>query len=764
MRPYCGFAFASRIRPTLLPTAMKLLVATVAVLFCIVTHGAAMERELSESVGDSASGEDLNDLVGSGGVDTGSSGEGILEPLEPLTPPPPETPPPPPSPPPPGNPPLPPSPPPFAPKAFKAEIDMTLQPSATEGKTVADVTAACLAATGAASGNSSSSSAVVTVIKSSTLGVSVSAGTNLSSSHLEAIETSTCARRSPGCHVSIASSRRIRRLRGEIGGGRALQTSVVQFRVALPLDALNASLSANATNATKLTDDLVASISGALGESVSVEEPLVTVTIVTIDVVLPGAAAEAATAISSGLTAAAITTAVATSLGVAETYVDVSEAAIVFPPNPPPAEPPPLEPPPPSLPPAAPRADVVTVSFVAAGDVSDFTTDKKVAILSALSTAAGLDAVPDGANLTVTAASVLVEATLPMESAAAASAATLSLATAMPSASAATALFASAGISGLVLESIPTIASSDTLASDAGFSCGGGDAGTCAVCPSGKYKQLISAWNYRCDACEACGPGLARHGCGGESAGTCLACTKSTYKNAPGHWDTQCSQCQPCAAGLYRVNCGWDNPGTCTACLPGKYKLSLGEWDARCSDCASCGAGTYRTSCGGDSSGSCATCPPGSFKAAGPPFWWEQTCGPCLPCDRGFQREGCSGGSPGACASCEYGKYKEGQGAWDTLCQPLPACQPGEQRIGTTTDFVGSCAQCTSGTYKPTAGDWNSTCAPCDGCGPGYFRTQCGGSRAGQCSACPTGMHKSSSTSGACDACEACEPGYSLEL
>ena len=59
----------------------------------------------------------------------------------------------------------------------------------------------------------------------------------------------------------------------------------------------------------------------------------------------------------------------------------------------------------------------VLVAFTTNGDVSDFDDTRRTKILSALSSAAGLGATPPArSNLTITAASVLIEASFPVAS------------------------------------------------------------------------------------------------------------------------------------------------------------------------------------------------------------------------------------------------------------------------------------------------------------------------------------------------------------
>lgn len=655
--------------------------------------------------------------------------------------------------------PPPPSAPPFPPLSFKADIAVSLTSAATAGKSAAEVAAAILNATGAASDS------LVVISKRSTLGVSLPADAD-PHSHLSAVESAACAGKPAGCAVSIATGgRRMQDVRGS--GSRRLQSTQVTFVVEVPVGA-GESLDDNATAAAALTSALTSSLTTALGAPVTVATPIATSTSVTISVVIEGSADSAQAATASSLGATAVTTALATSLGVDASTLSVAEPQVLFPPRPPPSTPPPSppSPPQPQSPPAPPPPppSIVRVSFTASGDVSDFTPERKTAILAALATAAGLGSVPLGANLTVTAASVLVEAALPVASAAESAAAVSSLSAAMATPSAASAMFASAGVTALTVETAVTVAAvaPGFIPIQSPSSCGMSTSGVCEYCMHGTYKAVYSPWDYRCNNCEPCAVGSSRFACGGDTAGYCLACAKGFYKDATAYWDTQCTPCPSCTAGAYRVGCGADSVGMCVGCPTGKYKDGPYEWDSRCSSCEHCAAGAYRYGCTGSSAGTCESCPSGQFKAAGPPSWWEQPCSHCLPCPAGYQLEGCAAGSPGTCVQCAHGKFKPEQGAWDTLCQPLEACPPGEVRLGAFAYFGGTCARCESGFYKVDTAAWNTTCTACEACGPGTYRTFCGDASAGRCSDCPHGMNKPATHPGACVACEQCSPGYVL--
>ena len=105
-------------------------------------------------------------------------------------------------------------------------------------------------------------------------------------------------------------------------------------------------------------------------------------------------------------------------------------------------------------------AVVVTVRFEASGTVEDYDDEKKASMLRVLVTAAGLPAGTSG-TLTVTPASVIIEAAFDVPSAADAEAALSSLSTEISSAAALTQLFADAGIVGVTVESLPTFSQAE---------------------------------------------------------------------------------------------------------------------------------------------------------------------------------------------------------------------------------------------------------------------------------------------------------------
>jgi len=156
-----------------------------------------------------------------------------------------------------------------------------------------------------------------------------------------------------------------------------------------------------------------------------------------------------------------------------------------MPPPSPPSPPPPSFPPAPPLPSPSPSTSTSTstspppstspllasppsgsrhllqVSLLLSGEVSDYTTeDTSRRVLEAFASAAGLPSVPLGATITFTPASVLLQASFPVASAAVASSAAATLGAAMGSAAAATSVLAAAGVPGLAVISAPTITGS----------------------------------------------------------------------------------------------------------------------------------------------------------------------------------------------------------------------------------------------------------------------------------------------------------------
>ena len=113
---------------------------------------------------------------------------------------------------------------------------------------------------------------------------------------------------------------------------------------------------------------------------------------------------------------------------------------------------------------------IFEVSFTASGAVEDYDTYKRQTMLDALARAANLasagQSAPSGSELSVTAASVNVVAKFPVASSAAASSASSAFAGWVTSASDLTQLFASAGLTGLTVESTPVTSTYSSSGND----------------------------------------------------------------------------------------------------------------------------------------------------------------------------------------------------------------------------------------------------------------------------------------------------------
>ena len=107
---------------------------------------------------------------------------------------------------------------------------------------------------------------------------------------------------------------------------------------------------------------------------------------------------------------------------------------------------------------SSPSNSDLRVSFTAAGDVSDFTDAHKTTVLNTLSTAAGFAAVPAGATLDVTSASVRFVATFPDLDPSELALAKAKLADKMADQASAQALL-EVGLAAIVVESAPMVQS-----------------------------------------------------------------------------------------------------------------------------------------------------------------------------------------------------------------------------------------------------------------------------------------------------------------
>ena len=289
------------------------------------------------------------------------------------------------------------------------------------------------AATGA------SETAPLVIRRLSRLAMQLPAGAAAGAENIEAVRVRVCAGRADGCAVAVLSpadggggdgGRRRRERRLESGG------VLITYEIGVPVAAAEA-LGANASYGAALTNMLTGALEELYGAgAVTVAAPIVTELSVSVDVTLEGTPSAAAAATASTLSAPIVAATLASALGIEVSALTVAEPAVVFPPRPPPSRPPPSPPspptppppsppppsppspptpPPPSLPPPAVPfgSTVVRIRFVVGGDVADFDAARRSQLLGALADAAGLSAIPVGANLTVSAASVSVDATSP---------------------------------------------------------------------------------------------------------------------------------------------------------------------------------------------------------------------------------------------------------------------------------------------------------------------------------------------------------------
>ena len=181
--------------------------------------------------------------------------------------------------------------------------------------------------------------------------------------------------------------------------------------------------------------------------------------------------------------------------------------------DPPPASPPipsPPLPPPPHQPPAevlpsppSPPATgfSVVVAFTASGDIADYTHAKMAAITDVVASEAGLTSAMH-ASIKVTSASVSIEVSLPVASSAEAAAAAALLSTPFSSAAAATQLFASRAasshpeLSGLTVESSPTVVEHQPPPVEEPSSSGGGLLGAAAGAGAAAIFFIVILFMY----------------------------------------------------------------------------------------------------------------------------------------------------------------------------------------------------------------------------------------------------------------------------
>ena len=136
---------------------------------------------------------------------------------------------------------------------------------------------------------------------------------------------------------------------------------------------------------------------------------------------------------------------------------------------PPPTDPPPPEPPaPPAPPPSAPQV-ILTTSFVASGDVSDYDETTQDAIKAVVATEAGVD--PSQVTLSISAASVLITATITVLETDGASVTTTLGDGIFQNAEALTTALTDAGVSGVTVATIESAPAQPCTRACAGTTC-----------------------------------------------------------------------------------------------------------------------------------------------------------------------------------------------------------------------------------------------------------------------------------------------------
>jgi hypothetical protein len=278
----------------------------------------------------------------------------------------------------------------------------------------------------------------------------------------------------------------------------------------------------------------------------------------------------------------------------------------------------------------------------------------------------------------------------------------------------------------------------------------GPDGGTCTICESGKYKDVIGDFDCtdcpdnstslagseaqtdcKCDKgfsgsdggqCTACQAGTYKNIIGSDS---CLACEAGKYQNLPGQ--SKCSDCpvnmtsNPGSTDLFYCKCnvGFTGPdgGQCTACSAGTYKNIIGS-----DSCLACKAGTYQNLSG---QSECSNCPVNKSTTGA-----ESNSIEDCKCDVGYYATGSS------CDQCHEGTYKSEVA--DTDCILCP--------VNTYSDTRGTitCRNCpsNSNSYEGSTQSYDCKCnagfsgpdgETCNECPVNTFKTIIGPSECIQC-------------------------------
>jgi hypothetical protein len=292
----------------------------------------------------------------------------------------------------------------------------------------------------------------------------------------------------------------------------------------------------------------------------------------------------------------------------------------------------------------------------------------------------------------------------------------------------------------------------------------------CQPCAKGKYKPEEGAGDCRGCPLDSTTSGSGsiditdckcRRGYTGTNGGTCTICDSGKYKDVIGNSDcincpansnspngsTQSSDC--------KCDVGFSGPdgGQCTACQAGTYKTKTGS-----SSCEECDIGKYKPNAG---IGYCSSCPLDSTTSASGSIDITD-----CKCRRGY-----TGTNGGTCTICESGKYKDVIGDYDCINCPANSNSPnGSDSVEDclcNMGFVGpdgeDCQKCDANKYKDVIGNFDCTDCPDNSISLAGSQTQTDckcdngytGPDGGQCTACQAGTYKNIIGSDSCEACEA---------
>ena len=271
-----------------------------------------------------------------------------------------------------------------------------------------------------------------------------------------------------------------------------------------------------------------------------------------------------------------------------------------------------------------------------------------------------------------------------------------------------------------------------------------GAAGSCALCPQGKYGLDVVAETEmeRCAVCEAGRYAGSATLSISEAIGCPNLCAAGRY--APLSAQTTIAACSgECSAGKWSDSTGLSSDEQCTKCDLGLIGPNVAQ-TSRCVACSGrCSSGKHANSIAGLSSeAQCVDCAAGLFSGA------ATGLGSALQC----------------VGTCPTGKFSVSLGqADDTSCTQCPSREfsfsPSECRACTGTEIPsvdqGSCIAkplqvCAAGEYSP---DLYTTCESC----PRGRRGQSMSGTSSTCYDCGLGYFQASVGSVGCDACPANE-------